>query len=187
MHGTIAMASRRRGRIRKVGDRHPGGKLVQEKPMSPQDVALGHPHRRDAPEDMRDHHLAETPFGTLRLIGALSGEEHGAGVWFARVVRRYRAVISAPKPDANSIAGAFEPKRASAEIQDATERKFDYDAAFEALNEAGRTSALIVSRVVVHGEAVSYQGFGALVRGLRALRDHRELTERAKSDSALPK
>jgi hypothetical protein len=170
------MASRRRGRHRKSGTRKPSGDIVQEKPISPQDVARLQPHRRDAPLDMKDSALAETPFGTLYLIGALSGEEYYSGVRFARIVRRYWAVICAPKPDANSIAGAMEPKRGGAEIEDAAERKADYDAAFEALGQAGHTSKLTVSRVAVHGEPIPHKGFGALVRGLRTLREFFELT-----------
>lgn len=182
MHGNIiAMASRRRGRNRKPGPRHASGELVRDKPESPLSIALGQPHRSDAPLEMKDHALAETPFGTLFLIGALSPEEYKSGVRFAKIVRRYHAVISAPKPDATSIAGAFEPKRGGSEIEDATERKADYDAAHEALRGgAGHTSNNNVNRVVVYGEPVPYRGFGSLVRGLRVLREFFEQLDRAR-------
>jgi len=162
----------RRGRKRKSGARYPSGDRIPERVESPHAIALRQPHRRDAPLEAKHDQRAETPFGTLNLIGAISGAEYRAGLDFARIVRRWRAVVCAPKPHVDSLAGVLEPRPSPLAIDDPAERKHDYDAAFEALARAGQTAAVIVARVVVHEEPVPPGGFDALVRGLRMLRDH---------------
>lgn len=176
MHGALMT-----GRKRKQGHRYPSGDVIREQQESAHDIAMRQPHRMDAPLSSKLDQRAETPFGRLNLIGAISGEEYRAGNRFARLSARYRAVIDAPSTSTKSNAGALEPKGAAPIIEDAKERKEQYLAALEALEGAGRTSAGAVALMTVHGEACPYGGFGPLVRGLRYLREHFELTDRVKS------
>jgi len=175
--------SKRRGRSRKQGQRHPAGQLVQSlKGESPKVIALRQPHRREAPTDFVDDARAETPLGILNMIGAIPNLEYGAARRYAQIVRRYRAVIQAPSADPSSLAGAMEPKRGGqGNILDAVERKWDYDQAFEALQTAGKTAAQVVARMAVHGEPCASGAFPALIRGLKILVEHFDLTSRSKS------
>ena len=133
------------------------------------------PHRQLAPLDARHDQRAETPFGILHMIGAIPPRLYHAGKWYAGVVSRYHAVIDAPKASPKSIAGIFEPKSRGYKIEDAAERKTDYDAAHDALAYAGRLSQYVISRVVIHGDPCPSNSFPALMRGLERLASHREL------------
>ena len=61
----------RTGRKRKPGARFPSGDIRTEPQDSPEKIALRQPHRRDAPLTAKHDQRAETPFGTLNLIGAI--------------------------------------------------------------------------------------------------------------------
>lgn len=181
MHGEMGLMARK-GRHRKAGYRKPSGDLIEtQKTESALLIALRQPHRQLAPPTHADDARAGTPLGCLNLIGAVSHAEYAAAYRFARIVNRYRPVINSPNANPPSIAGAFEPKRGGHEITDAAERTFDYNEALAALNPAGHTSIVIVNQMAVYGEQCPYGGFGALIRGLRRLRDFFDLTDKAKS------
>ena len=173
----IGPVEMRTGRKRKQGHRYPSGDIVQDQ-ESPHKIALRQPHRRDAPIGYEHDQRAETPLGRLNLIGAVSHEEYRAANRFARIVSRYRVVIDAPKSSVASNAGIMEPKKSLPVIDDADERKREYDGAFEALGTAGHIAACTVAKVAVQGEPCPHAGFWSLIRGLRALREHFEQVDR---------
>lgn len=181
MHGVILQMART-GRKRKMGPRYNSGDVKPEKGEDPREVAIRQPHRQMAPEDSRHDQRAETPLGILNIIGAIPSREYRAARRFASIVARYRAVLDVPQASPPSISGAFEPQRPiPPDIEDAAERKADYDAAFEALHLAGRTAANVVSRVAVFGEPCPAGCFPALMRGLERLAFRFELTDGTKS------
>lgn len=179
----ITMA--RRGRKRKGGHRKPSGDLIKgepkEKGESAMIIALHQPHRRTASLGHSDDRRAETPLGILNMIGAVSNQEYAAARRYARIVNRYRQVINSPNPSPPSIGGAFEPRYGGYEIEDAGERKAEYNAVYEALDQAGKTALNSVNRMAVYGEPCPLGTFPALMRGLRSLTSYFDLTDRQKS------
>lgn len=180
MHGVIGLKNRH-GRKRKQGPRHPSGDIIQQPTESPEMIAVRQPHRQQAPIEARLDQRAETPLGILCLIGAITHAEYNAARWYASRVARYRAVIDCPKDSPNSIAGCFEPKRATPDLDDAGERKTEYDEAYQALSTAGRKSILAVNAMAINGAPCPPAAFPALIRGLKRLNAQRELTNRRKS------
>lgn len=182
MQGAGAGAERqlivtRKGRPRKSGYRKPSGDLIKtaESTVSPIVVALRQPHRRFAPTDRADDARAETHLGQMNMDGSISNADYNAARRYARIVNRYRAVISSPNPNPPSIAGIMESRRGSSrDITDARERKAEYDAAFEALSNAGHTAARAVAHMAVYGQPCPYGAFEPMKRGLGLLREHFE-------------
>src|SRR5690242_810276 len=91
------------GRKRKAGRRYKSGQRVQEKGITPAQVAATMPHRAGLPADRRHDQKAESPLGALNLIGALSVVQYDAGLKYRDIVRRYRAVIDSPNPNPATI------------------------------------------------------------------------------------
>jgi hypothetical protein len=176
----------RRGRKRKQGYRKPSGDLIVtqiEKQESAQIIAMRQPHRKTAPISHVEDARAETPLGILNIIGAVSNQEYAAARRYARIVNRYRQVISSPNPNPPSIGGVFEPKHGGGgEIEDAVERTLEFDAVDEALSNAGHTSKNSVNRMAIFGEPCPVGTFPAMMRGLRKLTEYFDLTDRRKSE-----
>lgn len=162
----------RSGRKRKSGNREPNGRIDRKEQVeSAIIIALRQPHRQFAPIEHADDARAATDLGQLNMKGFITNAEYAAARRYARIFSRYRQTLSGPNPSPPSIAGAFEPKRGGAEILDGRERKADYDAAFEALMNAGQTAAKGVSRMAIYGEPCALGAGEAVKRGLRLLRE----------------
>ena len=166
----------RRGRKRKLGLRHPGGALARPA-LDARAFAALQPHRVWLPEEKRMDQKAASPLGCLNLLGVLSDAQYLAGVRYAVVVGRYRAVIETPRATSGSgrgypCAGDLACGRDSAEACECRRRKERYDAAFAAVIEAGQKAARAVARVAVHGEACPRGALVDLRRGLDALAKH---------------
>jgi len=166
----------RRGRKRKIGLRHPGGDLVRVQ-FDLRGLATLQPHRVWLPREKRLDQKAGSPLGCLNLLGVLSDAQYLAGVRYAVVVGRYRAVIETPSATAGAGRGyncPGDPKcgRDGAEPCECRQRKERYDAAFAAVIEAGQRAARAVARVAVHGEQCPPGALPDLKRGLDALARH---------------
>ena len=166
----------RRGRKRKIGLRHPGGDLVRVQ-FDLRGLATLQPHRVWLPREKRLDQKAGSPLGCLNLLGVLSDAQYLAGVRYAVVVGRYRAVIETPSATAGAGRGyncPGDPKcgRDGAEPCECRQRKKRYDAAFAAVIEAGQRAARAVARVAVHGEQCPPGALPDLKRGLDALARH---------------
>ncbi len=164
----------RAGRKRKhEAKRHECGKIVQmpqaERSRTPNEVARSQPHRMRLYEDICHDSRAATSFGQLQLIGAIDDASYSAGIRFAGIVRRWREVMDCPRP-APSIAGIGLPgHRTAAEIEDATQRKADYEKAMGDLAKVSKSAKACTLWVVVEGGRVPAGGFKGLMEGLRAL------------------
>src|SRR5260370_13274864 len=146
----------RRGRRRKIGLRHPGGDLVRPR-FDVRSLATLQPHRVWLPEEKRMDQKAASPLGCLNLLGVLSDAQYLAGVRYAVVVGKYRAVIETPRATAGAGRGYDCPRdprcgRGPGESCECRQRKERYDAAFLAVIEAGQRAARAVARVAVQGE-----------------------------------
>jgi hypothetical protein len=120
-------------------------------------------------EDRCHDARASTPLGQLNLIGAIPNDLYAAGVRLARIVRRWREVVDAPRL-APSIAGLGQPgSGAGSVVEDADQRKVDYQNAMAALATVSKAAKAITLWVVVEGGRVPAGGFGHLMNGLRAL------------------
>jgi hypothetical protein len=160
----------RAGRKRLAAQRKSGIRVVAgpiEIVRSPNEVARSQPHRRYE-DDCHDARAASS-LGYLNLIGAIPNSEYQTAERFAGIVRRWREVMDCPRP-AQSIAGIGLPVPAGVEIEDAAQRKADYENAMRALGKASNQARAITLHVVVDGGRVPARGFGRLMEGLRALR-----------------
>jgi len=181
----------RRGRRRKFGPRNRSGDLSRANPEAKFDfraLAALQPHRVWLPQEKRLDQKAASPLGCLNLLGVISDAQYRAGLRYAIVVGKYRAVIETPRATAGSGRGYDCPGSAACG-RDATarpktcvnalmascecaRRKQLYDAAFAAVMEAGHGAARAVARVAVHGEPCPEGALAALKRGLDALARH---------------
>jgi hypothetical protein len=172
--------SSRRGRPPKAGERYASGRL---RPDDPRIVALAQPHRRG--EKFRLDQRAETPLGGLNIVGQLTDEQYEAGRQYAGVVGRYRVVIGAPRASPSSagilVADGLGGGAPPLSIDEAERRKREYEAAYEALWDAGQRAAKAVARVAVYGEAWLPGMLSELRTGLSALAAHFRLTHARKS------
>jgi hypothetical protein len=166
----------RSGRKRKIGLRHPGGALVRPQ-CDVQSLATLQPHRVWLPEEKRMDQRAASPFGCLNLLGVLTDAQYLAGMRYAVVVGKYRAVIETPRATAGAgrgydCPGDLKCGRDPGEHCECRHRKERYDAAFAAVIEAGQRAARAVARVAVHGEQCPRGALPDLKRGLDALAKH---------------
>jgi hypothetical protein len=165
----------RRGRKRKIGQRHPGGELVRVE-LDVRNLATLQPHRVWLPEEKRMDQKAASPLGCLNLLGVLTNTQYLAGVRYAVVVGKYRAVIETPR----AISGAGRGYDCPGDLKCGREgtpcecrrRKERYDAAFAAVLEPGQRAARAVARVAVHGEPCPRGALPDLECGLDALAKH---------------
>lgn len=167
------MIRNRAGRKRKQTRRKPCGRLAQE-PVNLRALAEGWPHRRWLPAGLRLHELAETPFGSLNLIGAISDKQHRAGEIYRGAVRRYLASIQPPSMPP-SIAGWGQPGRGGS-APDSPALREEYDDAFASMHDAGQKAQRAVARVAVNGCQLEPGQLPHLIRGLDALVGHYGLT-----------
>jgi hypothetical protein len=170
----------RKGRRRKFGPRNRSGDLSRANPESKFDfraLAALQPHRVWLPQEKRLDQKAASPLGCLNLLGVISDTQYRAGLRYAIVVGKYRAVIETPRATAGSGRGYDCPGSAACGRDANTScecacRKALYDAAFAAVMEAGQGAARAVARVAVHGEPCPQGALAALKRGLDALARH---------------
>ena len=165
----------RSGRRRKPGPRYRSGELVPEK-FDFRALAALQPHRVWLPQEKRLDQKADSPLGCLNLLGVISDAQYRAGLRYAVVVGKYRAVIETPRATAGSGRGYDCPGSAlcarEADGCECARRKALYDAAFAAVMEAGQVAARAVARVAVYGEPCPQGALAALKRGLDALARH---------------
>ena len=172
----------RRGRKRRVGLRHPGGALVRPH-LDVRGLVTLQPHRVWLPEEKRMDQKAASPLGCLNLLGVLSDAQYLAGIRYAVVVGKYRAVIETPRATSGAgrgydCAGDLRCGRERGNPCECRHRKQRYDAAFAAVLEAGQRAARAVARVAVHGEQCPRGALADLKRGLDALAKHFASAER---------
>lgn len=175
----------RRGRRRRAGPRYPSGKLISQKEvMEARIIAFHQPHRQGAPESKRHDPKATWPFGILNLRGVIDDDEYQAGILYGRDVRRYRAhfLADVPDPSPQSIAGFMEPRGGGGSFEaDPVKIKRAYDAAYEAVSDAGLKAAKAVARMAVFGEICPPGLEEPLKIGLAKLVIHYGLTRRNRS------
>jgi len=171
----------RAGRKRKLGTRYASGDLIPQPRMSRELIAAMQPHRRWLPESLRTHPKAESYFGQLNLIGALTDDQYEAGRRFADVVMKYRTVIGAPKAHPSSVSGEFVRGSVGLDETECAARKQAYEWAVESFAKVeldgkrtpgnSQLAMKAVSRVAVYNEdcptSVDY-----LLAGLDSLARH---------------
>jgi hypothetical protein len=164
-------------RHRKLARREPNGRIQRVKPDDRAHV-INWPSRRHLPKSVRLDQKAATPLGGLNLLGEITDEQYAAGLRFAIVVHRYRAVIGAPHPAPGGMDrcghGFISP-------DDRRRRKEAYDVSYETLDPLGMATKRAVNRVSVYDEACPPGGMESLRLGLSALAEHFGLTSRRKS------
>ncbi len=166
----------RRGRKRKFGRRSSGGALARARIDFSELTAL-QPHRVWLPKEKRLDQKAASPLGCLNLLGVITSRQYLAGIRYAVVVGKYRAVIEAPRTTAGTGRGyacTGDPQcgRQGEARCECRRRKQTYDAAFAAVIEAGQRAARAVAHVAVHGETCPQGMLEHLKRGLDALARH---------------
>jgi hypothetical protein len=175
----------RRGRKRKIAPRHPGGQLVRPR-FDMRSLVTLQPHRVWLPEEKRMDQKAASPLGCLNLLGVLSDAQYVAGIRYAVVVGKYRAVIETPRATSGAGRGYDCPGDLACgragEPCECRKRKERYDAAFLAVIEAGQRAARAVARVAVHGEPCPRGALADLKRGLDAPAKHFGCAGKPRSD-----
>lgn len=152
----------RAGRKRKLGTRYASGDLVPQPRLSRDLIAAMQPHRQWLPENLRSHPKAESYFGQLNLMGALTDDQYEAGRRFAQVVMNYRTVIGAPKANPSSVSGDNVRGRGELDEEECVARKVAYEWAIESFAKVevdgvkspgnSQLAMKAVSRVAVHNE-----------------------------------
>jgi hypothetical protein len=165
----------RRGRKRKFGRRSASGALARAR-IDFSELAALQPHRIWLPREKRFDQKAASPLGCLNLLGVLTDAQYSAGVRYAVVVGKYRAVIETPSAISGTGRGYDCPGdlncgRVGAPCE-CRRRKERYDATFAAVIEPGQRAARAVARVAVHGEPCPRGALPDLKRGLDALAKH---------------
>ena len=166
----------RRGRKRKAGRRFGSGELQRAR-VDFRELAALQPHRVWLPQGKRLDQKAASPLGCLNLLGVISSRQYLAGLRYAIVVGKYRAVIETPRATAGAgrgydCTGDLQCARKLGRICECRQRKRRYDAAFAAVSEAGQRAARAVARVAVHAEPCPQGALDHLKRGLDALATH---------------
>lgn len=166
------------GRKRKQGKRYPSGKLNNT--LSPEqvvelrkDIASSMPHRRHLPADKRHLELAESPLGSLHLIGAISKDQFDAGFRYRKIVAKYRSSMAAPNPNAAAI--DLTGTRGGGNVVELTKPEetqlwATYDAAFRAITT--RWGKLVVNSVVIHDRPLQAGDLPWLTKALDELVSH---------------
>lgn len=154
------------------------------RPMSGDELAAVQPHRRGLPDALKLAKEADTELGRMYLMGELRDprdpdigwKRHEAGERYRTIVKAYLASIESPR-DAPSLGKPYpctgDPNCGLDESLPACEcraRKIAYNAAFEALSEAGHRAQVEVAHVAVHDRKCGNIDY--LVRGLDALVRH---------------
>jgi len=99
-------SSKRRGRPRKQGRRHPSGKLVQSKHENPLTTARSQPHRKGLGDKVLDQR-AESALGRLYLREALTELQLLAGERYAVLWHRYLVTLGGPRPPSGARGRGF--------------------------------------------------------------------------------
>lgn len=182
MHATVQFV--RVGRKRKAGRRHPNGELAHAKGENVCEIAARHPDRQGLPVAMRVDQAAGSSLGRFSLLGYITADMLEASKRYARDVKQYLQVFGAPSPNAPSLDLASGSRGMSAPLDESeiSQRLSNYNAAFEAVYDAGHRAARAVARVAVYDERLP-EGttLGDLTRGLTALAHHYGLTGNRKS------
>lgn len=168
----MSRAGRKRKHEAKRDERGRIDRRTYDRELSPKEVAASQPHRRIVHMDSAHDPMAETPFGCLRLVGAIGDREYSAGVRLARIVRDHRAAIAVPRL-AESISGIGQPGRGGfTEVspKEAADRKQAYlDCRVSVEHPFGRECWGQLIDVVVDGAAFREGGFKGIMDGLRAV------------------
>jgi hypothetical protein len=116
------------------------------------------PHRRALPDALRLSEKAVTELGRLNLRRFISDEQHEAGQRFQVCVLEYQQSIGSP--DTGGRGGPGFPCAGAINCDPCAckQRKEAFNAATNALLEAGHRVASAVSHVVVHDEALPPPG-----------------------------
>lgn len=186
-----------RGRKRKSGNREKNGRLQRDPTVRPEQIAARMPHRASevvyaefhsgtvevkrivrsfVPIAELHNEKAESPFGRLRLVGAISEEQYLAGRQFAREVQQYRRVLDI-KRDRESIAGIGQPGSPTPkELDDkkAVEILASYMDAYGAIGS--RASQCAIKHIVIQELELGADLFRYLTLGLNNLVRHYGLT-----------
>ncbi len=173
----------RAGRKRKSGRRHPSGELARDRGLDVLAIAQAHPDRQGLAKEDRLDQRAGTPMGRLALRRLITPEQLEASRKYAWDARKFQQVYRAPSPNCpslNIMGGNGEG--APLKLDEIQFRLSAYNAAFEAVSEAGHKAARAVARVAVYDEWLpAGTTLGDLKRGLSALVDYYGLTVRRKS------
>jgi hypothetical protein len=182
MHAAVQII--RVGRKRKSGRRHPNGELANARGENVGLIAMRHPERQGLPVEMRIDQAAGTPLGRFKLLGLISDDMLEASKRYARDVRQYLMVFGAPSPNAPSLDLSAGSRGMPIPLDEGEigQRLSNYNAAFEAVYDAGHRAARAVARMAVYDERLPEGATLAdLTRGLSALAHHYGLTGTRKS------
>lgn len=167
----------KRGRKRKEGQRHKGGKLVQperqEHELDIKSIGLIARDKKARLSEL-DNPKLEGPLGEAYTHGRIDEQQIEAGALFNVLVRKYAAVTGIPMmPRTTSRMDPLppgDPLKEAPSDEEVKSVRAEYDAAFDVLKNQGVGIAKEVSRVAVRGEPVSW-AYG-LQQGLSALVEH---------------
>lgn len=190
MHGGLNVMVIRKGRRRKSGRRHPNGELIAGPKIDYRALAAMQPHRREVTtkdENGNPNSLNEkagTPLGNLLLNRTLTAEQYEAGRLYSVDCGAYFASIGVPTGLGGGGKGYGCAGAINCENCECRRRKNEYDAAYEALVDAGQRCARAVAHIAVHGKDLMRGEMSPLLRGLDALVLHYGLTNGRKSSNS---
>jgi len=148
------------GRPRKIGKRERNGRIarVYENPKA---QVAAQPHRLDVLSKYREWPEAESEFGRLMLNDKITPAQYEAGLLYARLAARYRAILGLPPIHPVGM-DLLRSGGMSGEAPDGLARlvRRQYDKAFEACMEAGHRAQRAVKDHAIFERKIS--DFGTL-------------------------
>lgn len=164
----------RQGRKRSIGPRRPNGRPVQEKRISPADIAARQPHRGSVSQDDAVDAIAECELGRMHLRDPkrITRLHYEAGINFATVVAKYRAILGGPKPVVSGGRGYDCRGDIPCHDCECEKRKILKQGADDALRMAGGPATKAVYLVAVEDKICPPSLSTPLIWGLCALQHH---------------
>jgi hypothetical protein len=163
------------GRRRKAGKREPNGRIARTY-ENPKEFVAAQPHRAILMKKQRELPEAGSNFGRLMLMGKITPAQHEAGLQYASLAARYRAVLQSPPIhptglDLMRVSGGGHDGDLPRDV--AVTIKARYNAAYEACAAAGDRAQRSVKDHAIFDRRVN-DGFSLrlLITGLDRLVVH---------------
>lgn len=173
------------GRKRESGEREPNGRLSREGRAASEALAPGYLKiMRDNLHRELQNPLFGSQLGLLNLGGEISIAELEAGKRWGKLASRYQSALGVKgiKPNSFDRVGAscdFDPDSDEGRILAASEKRIcdDFEAALEALVNAGRAALFAVRLVCEENQPLSWEQKNHAKCGLKSLCEHWGLTK----------
>jgi hypothetical protein len=162
------------GRKRNIRAKREANGQAQRTYINPKAQVAAQPHRQSVAEIYRMWPEAENEFGRLMLNKRITPAQYEAGKRYAAISISYRQLFDVPSPDPRACDLLQTGGRSGRELSPERVKaiRFEYNKAFEAVNEAGTRAARAVKEHAVLDRRAHFDTLGLLICGLVRLVAH---------------